>query len=265
MKNELINVGCENAARYDEFAELLCKRDQLDKEAESVWIRYLLEFGDEITTNFGLKIECIRKKKEISFCQSQINKGLKPEIPVMDDFIKNLMKTYYDDLDDMMRRNKRAKDSTTVSEFKVQRSKKIYRRIAKLIHPDMNKKTAENPELSALWEKVTVAYHHSDPEELENLELLLYHMMDDLGKEGFSAVFSDIEERIERVEMQISEILSSEPYVFKELLGNPDKILAKHEELSKEHEEYTNYLCELKETLETLLNDKGASLIWIMN
>ena len=51
--------------RIDEYGELLVKRDQYLKEAGSFLTVYTAEFGDLLTANFELKIECIKKKKTI--------------------------------------------------------------------------------------------------------------------------------------------------------------------------------------------------------
>ena len=63
--NNMIKVNTDDQARYEEYAELLVRRDQLFKEAESYMTSYTAEFGDLITANFELKIECIKKKKII--------------------------------------------------------------------------------------------------------------------------------------------------------------------------------------------------------
>ena len=60
---------------YKNYEELLIKRDQLYKEAGGIQILYTKEFGDLITKVFEEKIECIKKKKAIEYCQAITNKG----------------------------------------------------------------------------------------------------------------------------------------------------------------------------------------------
>ena len=52
-------------ARSGEYEELLLRRDQLFRESGSYMTAYTQEFGDLITANFELKVECIKKKKTI--------------------------------------------------------------------------------------------------------------------------------------------------------------------------------------------------------
>ncbi|MBQ7557978.1 MAG: hypothetical protein IJT00_07930, partial [Lachnospiraceae bacterium] len=56
-------------ARSEEYEELLLRRDQLYREAGSYMTAYTREFGDLITSNFELKVECIKQKKTISYCR----------------------------------------------------------------------------------------------------------------------------------------------------------------------------------------------------
>ena len=60
---EIIKV--KNAA-LSKYEELLLRRDNLRKQAENYNLAYIREFGDLIEEEFRIKIECIRKKKEIA-------------------------------------------------------------------------------------------------------------------------------------------------------------------------------------------------------
>lgn len=52
---------------YSEYEELLLKRDRMYIDGDSFQIEYNREFGNLITENYELKIECIRRKKTIRF------------------------------------------------------------------------------------------------------------------------------------------------------------------------------------------------------
>ena len=109
------------------------------------------------------------------------------------------------------------------------------------------------------------AYNLSDVDELDDLEVLVHIAMDDMGDEGFEVNYSDIEERIERVERQINDILSTEPYTYGELLGDEAKVAELHEKLKAEYEDYEKYQEILKKTLDNMLNNGGMTLRWTMN
>ena len=164
MKIEEVNMDL-----YREYEELLMKRDQMYKDGDSYQIVYNREFGDLITRNFELKIECIRRKKTMAACMRRINRGLAIDVEEMMKDIEKEMTAYYVQLREMSEATESAKNAEDVDVYSVRRSKKIYRRIAKRIHPDVNKKTEENEELKDLWLRTVKAYRNSEVAELENL------------------------------------------------------------------------------------------------
>ena len=49
--------------RCEEYEELLLRRDQLFRESGSYMTAYTQEFGDLITANYELKVECVKKRR----------------------------------------------------------------------------------------------------------------------------------------------------------------------------------------------------------
>lgn len=251
--------------RFEEYEELLVRRDQLFKEAVSYLTVYTAEFGDLITENFKLKIECIKKKKTINYCRRRMNRGLAIDTANMQAEIEREMKLYYEDLKKMMADTESAKNAKDVGEFRFNRAKKIYRRLAKILHPDINKRTEADDYLSELWRRIVIAYRCSDTDALDDLEVLVRRAMEDLGEKGFELDNTDIEKRIERVEGEINEILTTEPYIYGEILKDEEKSNALKEQLKIERDDYEQYLETLTKTLEAVLREGGATLIWKMN
>ncbi|MBQ9032591.1 MAG: hypothetical protein IJ106_14235, partial [Parasporobacterium sp.] len=60
---------------YEEYEQLLLRREHYRKEAGQALINYTREFGDMINAAFGKLIECIRLKKIMAMCQTYINRG----------------------------------------------------------------------------------------------------------------------------------------------------------------------------------------------
>ena len=262
--NFLMTIG-SNDNRYEEYEELLLKRDQIFRECGSYMTAYKKEFGDLITANFELKVECIKKKKTISYCRRRMNRGLAIDTTRMQAEIEQEMTLYYTQLKEMLADTERAKRAGTISEFRLKRAKKIYRRLTKILHPDINKKTMENENLKELWERIAKAYQHSDADELEDLEVLVRRAMETLGDGSFELNPDDLEARIERVENQINDMLTTEPYIYGELLEDEEKKQAYREQLQAEHEDYEQYLESLSKTLDEMLREGGATLVWQMN
>ena len=240
-----------------EYEELLVKRDEYLKWAGSYRVSYTKEFGELITANFELRIACIREKKKINYCRRRMNRGLAVDASRMLSEVEEEMLLYYTQLRDLERETKAAKKAKNVDEFRLSRSKKIYRRLAKQLHPDINKKTKTSEVLMDLWERVANAYCHSDVEALEELEVLVRKALTELGEKAFSVEVRDLESRIERVERQINEILTTEPYTYGELLADEERKAGVRRELQTEHEDFEQYLAELQRALAEILTEGG--------
>ncbi len=251
--------------RFEEYAELLVRRDHLFKECTSIQLNYNKEFGEQLIKNFELKLECIKLKKSISYCRRVLNRGQKINVNSMNEAVDKEMVLYKLQLGDMKRDLRAAENSVTVDAFRLSRSKKIYRRLSKLIHPDVNVRTENNEQLRELWERISEAYQHSDVDDLEDLEILVKKALEDLGDDGFEIELGDIEDRINRIENQISEIIITEPYIYNEILESKEKIEGLHNQLNEEYKDYETYLETLKKALNDLLLGSGISTTWKMD
>ena len=261
-KENLFNTNAKD--RYDEYTELLYKRDTLEKEAASILIDYNRIFGEKLVSNFELKIECIKKKKMLSFCQCCINAGKKIDVGIMSRKIDDEMQLYNYELQRMIDDTKAAKEAVTIGSYRTERSKKIYRRLVKRLHPDGNKKLMESETLRELWDEIVLAYKRSDADKLEDLETMVRKELEKLGEDWLTDIPEDVEERIERVISQINEILNTEPYTYRDWIFDSSKKKARLQELDAEHEEYDKYLAELNELLEKILLN-GGKTVWRMN
>lgn len=250
--------------QMDEYEELLLKREQLYKTAKSREIVYLQEFGELTKDVFQAKIECISLKKTITFCQKAINMGEKIDLNAISETIEQEMTLYRVELEEMAEANQNAKEAVTSDQYAVERSKRIYRRLMKILHPDINAKTEKSVDLMGLWMNIMFAYRANDYEKLEELEVLANATLQRLGEDGFEPKVSKIEQKIVKVREQIEEIITTKPYTYGELLNDSEAMEAKKAELLKELDEYKEYGKQLNETLNDLLEQGGVSITWQM-
>lgn len=88
---------------YKRYQELLIKRDAMKKEADVMATEFIRVFGNLINKSFILKIECIRLKKAIAFCEAKRNRHLPIIADALDVYLKDEMTNYYDQLDQMIK------------------------------------------------------------------------------------------------------------------------------------------------------------------
>ncbi len=237
------------AGDYTQYEDLLLRRDELEKEAEHILHRYIRIFGDITAEVFKLKIECIALKKTISYCILAQNMGEPVDMEEMQRYISEKMATYQAELDEMLHQNQLSKKSKRISAFQAREIKRIYRKIAKLLHPDISNVTEIYPPLADLFQRVLIAYQCNDYKEIKELEVLVNRALEDIGEEKFQVVIPDIGSKIIDLEEEIECITTTEPYIYHELLNNPDNVEQKMNEFIEERTSYIDYKSRLEAKL----------------
>ena len=240
---------------YERYEELTLKKDQYEKEADIYESAYTREFGELINEGFKLRIDCIALKKEINVYVRAKNRGETVDPAEVAKYIEQQMAGYRDELDDMIRRHKQSQQGKVISEYEYKQIKALYRKLAKILHPDISPLIQDYPQFGELFNQVIRAYKLNDLKGLQALEVIINKEMEDNGIEGFNVVIDDIEDRIEELERDIADIINSAPYNYKYILDNDDAIKEKKEELQSEIDEYTKYKAELEEKLNAIKED----------
>ena len=259
-----MDLTLRDDAKYDEYGDLLVERDQARKDAQSVWISYVQTFGELITQVYEEKLECIKCKKTISYYQAAKNRGGVVDPDAMKKFLDLEMAAYYANLKRLQADNAAAGAAGTVTDYAAERAKTLYRRLARLLHPDINPETDRQDQLRELWQRILEAYGHSDLKALSELEVLTRRALKELGTGEIRVEIPDLDKRIETLKAEIREILHSEPYTYRELLEDPDRTAQKKNDLNQELEEYRQYHGELDEVIRSLLEGGGITFQWIM-
>jgi len=248
---------------FGEYEELLIERDSVRKEALYYKEEYMRIFGDLIVETFEVKVSCIKKKKIISYCQARINRGESIDNDEMNLFIEEQMLEYNKQLNDMIEENNNLKDYVRLSKDTVTKIKKLYHKLAKMLHPDINPETLKHEELMALWNMIVVSYENNSLDDLMDAELLVNRALENLGLDSIDVEIPDIAEKIKKVKDEILDIKSNNPYQYKFLLENSEAMAKKEEELKKELDEYISYEKELDGILDDLLSE-GGSFKWVL-
>ena len=251
--------------KYEEYESLLLERDQVKKEAGQAWTAYTREFGQLITEVFEEKIECIKCKKTISYYQTAINHGGVVDTDALEQYLEKEMASYYANLRRMLEDNERCRDAGQSTLYEVERSKTLYRRLAKLLHPDINPQTDKQPALMELWQRVLTAYAHNDIKELSELEVLVRRALKELGAGDIRVEIPDIEEKIASLKAEIAEITRTEPYTYRDLLEDEEAVKRKKKELEEERESFRRYHKELDDIIQEMMESGKVKIRWVMS
>lgn len=244
-------VGCGKAS-YARYEELLLRRDDLKRQAVNFEREYIRVFGEKILRNFELKVECIRRKKSISFCQMAANRGEIVDRDALQAYLARELAAYQEQLKQMMANNEAVKNGVEVSPEEMSKIKRLYRRLARRLHPDMNPQLAEVAELRDLWERIVVAYRCNNLAELEELSVLAEAALRSVSGGEMSDMpdIPDLEEKIAAVEAEIGEICRTNPYMYRVLLADEELVRERLKELDDEYASYEEYARQLEQQLQ---------------
>lgn len=231
----------------EEYQNLIFQKESLIKEGLKWEQEYYKEFGNLIKQSFELKVECIILKKQISFCQSKVNKNENIYRKSLEDYLSFYKEKYQNELDDLTSTiNNAKKEGLPVPESDYQEIKKIYRNIVKKIHPDLHSDLFERFDIRTLWNQVEEAYFANDLERLKTLDFLVSMAVND---DIENLDIPDIKSRIVDLRIQVKEILRTKPYTFKNIMCYPEERIKVEEQLEKEIDDYKVYKAKLEEML----------------
>ena len=233
-----------------EYEKLLLRRDKLKKEAEQWHIEYVATFGEYIKESFELKVECIKTKKMISYCQARANRCETISGTDLMIYIDTEMEKYNRELETLIDTVSSAKKSVPISATEVRKIKELYRRIAKMVHPDLHPELADDEVINNYWNKVVISYEHNCMTELEELHLVITSRLKEIyGDDYVPDIDLDqdtINTRVNSLNKEIDEILSTNPYLYRLVLESREGIDEERERYEEEITSYLRYLEELK-------------------
>lgn len=248
METDIIKVKNTSYARYE---EVLLRRDNLRKEAEEYHLAFIREFGDLITRSFKLKIECIRKKRMIAYCQRLANMGKEINRNALTSYIEREMSEYQKELDDMIADVKAVKAARTISPAEVRRIKKRYYDLVKLIHPDMHPELADDETIKDYWQRIVIAYNYNNLKDLDELDTLVRKYLSENNIDVVETEIEDLSIKIADVEKEIEEIISTNPYLYRLILNDEREIMDRKQSYEDEIGSYRKYSGQLDEVLST--------------
>ena len=100
-----------------------------------------------------------------------------------------------------------------------------------------------------------------DLKALEELEIQINSVLRELRDDVPDEDIPDIEEKIKALEEEIDKIISTDPYQYKFLLEDEEKVQELKEDLSEELDAYSRYEKQLKEILRQIISG-GARFTW---
>ena len=142
-----------------------------------------------------------------------------------------------------------------MTDEETQELKSLYRRIVKVLHPDLYPNLDET--MIRLFRNAVIAYERGDLEGLRIINAMINEsVVTEGGAKGLSQMNKEQErltKMLQTIKEQIGEVKSNFPYTMKSLIQNPNKKAAKISEMEKYVKELGLSLDVYKEKIGELL------------
>lgn len=215
----------------DELAYHICRNIETDYMSKIGILEYKL---------FEWQCKILRLKRKIELYQRKTNREEIPDENEIEKELDNEYKEYEEKLKQMSNELQNAlqrKNYGILSEENTKELKRIYRKLIKKLHPDLNKENSERNKNLLL--KVTRAYENGDLETLKNLEILTNEIIEkenvEMGElEELNESKARYEIIINNLIEEIKKIKESFPYNKKEFLKSEILVQKRRKELENE-------------------------------
>lgn len=225
----------------EKYLMLYKKHEDLCKENFVIYNRYNLVFGEKYYERYLLFLECERLRRKIELYQFYLNREEKIDKVLVESMLNAEFLEYEKKLALILEEYQLAQEFDklpVLSAAEIREIKRIYLKIVKKIHPDLNPNFKSQKDL---WEKTLRAYKLNDLKTLQECEFILDNCLFEVKNE--KPEVAKLDEEISKFNQKITEIkeknidlVNSFPYNQKRLLSNYHLIQEKLEEITADIE-----------------------------
>ncbi len=162
----------------DLFAE---KDDLINTVIPNINAKYMATIGIYEYESFKLDLEGRRLKQILENIQALENQNKKPNLEQIEAKVEDELKTWDQKLVELAQKIETGKNrlNSLMSDKETTELRKLYRELARKLHPDINKDFYEQHK--TLWTRVQAAYQYSNIDELKAIKLIVDDMPDDIS------------------------------------------------------------------------------------
>lgn len=232
---------------YKRYVRLLLEKEKIVKTNFQVQQRFIELFGDLRLEMLKVEIEIAKIKKEMEYLIRKKNRNESYDLEEMDDFVNQALEGMKAQYERMKQEQTQLKNKKMLSQEEVKEIKRLYRRLVKLVHPDLN--PHQTKEQKELWHQLQEAYRNNDLVWLRELNVLIV-----FKTKGHEEVeIEDLEDKIEAVREEIALLKEEDLYQMRELVIDEEWIEAYKEQYERERSDFEVYLRSLQKEKEKLI------------
>lgn len=244
----------------EEYLKLYEKMEDLKKEKEYFESLYMCKLGALIFLRFENEIKYRRLKKKLSLIVKSKNKGEEINIEEIEAALEEELAEFYKNLEELRNNLKNSQEFLelpTLTEEEVKKVKEIFRGLAKILHPDVNRGLSE--EMMELWLKVKEAYENNDLITLIILEGIVKHneIKEDIKVTSIEENIVVLKKKINELKNFIDEEKNSFPLNIKELIDDNEYIKDKKQDITNDIHEYEIMITQVEKSICEVLKEQS--------
>lgn len=238
---------------------LLLERDELQFViCKNIETEYMLKLGSIEYKTYESQCTFLRLKRKIELIQAKKNRQEKIIISDIEETLDIEFAEYQKQLDEQIdKMNDALKRSKAefLSDEDNRELKKLYRKILKSLHPDINSNVSEAQ--LQLFDNAVSAYKNGDLETLRIIgEMVGNNPLPEQNKDAMTQLVEDRErlhELLKSIRESIDNIKTEYPYTMKDIVEDTEKTEQKKQELESIIEQYNELIVILKTKIKEML------------
>ncbi len=242
-----------------ELSMLLLERDELQFViCKNIETEYMLKLGSIEYKAYEAQCAALRLKRKIELIQAKKNRQEKIIISAIEETLDSEFAEYKKQLDEQINKMndalKRSKAEVLTDEENKE-LKKLYRKIVKALHPDINPDFSEAQ--IKLFDNAVQAYKNGDLVTLRIIgEMVANNLLPEQHKDAMMQLAEEKERLqglLKSIRNSIENIKTEYPYTMKEILEDTDKTEQKKQELESILSQYNELISIYKAKIEEML------------
>ncbi len=169
------------------------------------------------TANWQKQLEEMAEYQESLKCRSIVppeamNQGQDPDPEEIEKAVAQRTANWQKQLEEMAEYQESLKCRSIVPPEEMRQISRLYRKMVKMIHPDLHPELEHDPRIRELWDRLQTAYRLNALDEMEEIAVLIHEVLAD--SDTAPVQIPDLTEKIEKLRQELHTITTTDPWLY---------------------------------------------------